>query len=345
MKKTTSILLTTFLIIAILTGCAGGGGTQAQGGSDGDLTIWRFAGMGSETHPASLGAMRFAEEIHERIGDEVEVQIFLNGVLGTIPDQQINGLLNEIIHFCDITLSNVPEFSSAFIPLDAPYLFLDRETAFSVLDGEVGDMMRQRYEEESGIRLIAVFDHGFRHVTNSRNPIYTPGDIQGLNIRTLANNIHMEAFSSFGALPTVMAFGEVMTALQQSTVDGQENSISTIWDANMHEMQNYLSMTSHVYGFLGVHMSAAYYHSLPEHWRVAIDEAAAIAEAYQREIAYRDSVAALQYIEESGLIQINHLTHEQMMAFRDLSQSAWELAAAQSGQEYFDTIAAEAGVR
>src|SRR5258706_2275671 len=90
-------------------------------------------------------------------------------------------------------------------------------------------------------------EHGFRHMTNSKRPVNTPEDLRGLKMRTMENPIHIEAYRQFGILPTPMAFTEVFTALQQGTVDGQENPLSVITAAKLEQVQKYLSLTGHVY--------------------------------------------------------------------------------------------------
>jgi tripartite ATP-independent transporter DctP family solute receptor len=334
MKKSFALCLVALLALVFFSG----GESYAQ-----NKTVWKVAAMGSDTHPATIGAKKFKEEIEKRIGGEVEVQIFPNGQLGTMPDQQIGGLQNGIIQFCDISTSNVAEFSRAFIPLDVPYLFMDRETAMKVVDGEVGQKIKERYEKEAGIRLVCFFDYGFREITNSKRPINSPEDMKGLKIRTLANPIHLEAFKKFGALPTTMAYSELMPAMQQGTIDGQENPTSSIWDAKMYEVQKYLSMTDHVYGFLGFHMSAQYYNSLPDNWKKAIDEAAKVTEEHQRAYCDQENVSALQKIQDSGETEVNIVTTEAKLKFRELATSSWDMAKKRCGEEYFNMVAKAAG--
>src|SRR5258706_4403066 len=100
-------------------------------------------------------------------------------------------------------------------------------------------------------------EHGFRHMTNRKRPVNTPEDLRGLKMRTMENPIHIEAYRQFGILPTPMAFTEVFTALQQGTVDGQENPLSVITSAKLDQVQKYLSLTGHVYSPALILMSKA----------------------------------------------------------------------------------------
>jgi tripartite ATP-independent transporter DctP family solute receptor len=137
-----------------------------------------------------------------------------------------------------------------FVPevrvFDVPFLFRDKVHAHGVLDSEIGQGVLKRFEARGLLGAIWM-ENGFRHVTNSRRAIVTPADLRGLKIRTMENQVHMRAFSTLGALPTPMAFSELVPALQQGTVDGQENPIPVIVANNLNQVQAHMSLTSHVY--------------------------------------------------------------------------------------------------
>ena len=339
MKRSSSVVLI-IAAIGLLFGCSKPNNNPGDSSSAAQVKkqIWKVSLMGSDSHPATKGFTVFKEELEKRVGDKIEVQLFPNGQLGTSPDQTISGMQNGIIQFSDIALGNVAEFSNAFIPVDLPYLFLDRKTAFALMDGEVGKKMAAKFEADTNVKLLGVFDYGFRVVTNSKRPISKPGDIKGMKIRTLSNPIHMEAFKAFGANPTTMAYSELFTGMQQGTIDGQENPLSTIWDAKFYEVQKYLSLTDHVYGFLGMHMSADLYSRQTDEVKKAVDEAAKIAIAAQREYCDNANKTALAKIKETGKTSINELTEAEKLQFRALTQSAKDLIAKSVGEEYMKMV-------
>ena len=137
-----------------------------------------------------------------------------------------------------------------FVPevriFDVPFLFRDTAHARGVLDSEVGQQVLARFNAR-GLHGVIWTENGFRHLTNSRRDVNTPADIRGLKVRTMENQVHMRAFTQLGALPTPMAFSELVPALQQGTVDGQENPISVIVANNLNQVQRYLTLTGHVY--------------------------------------------------------------------------------------------------
>lgn len=136
----------------------------------------------------------------------------------------------------------VPEIRN----LDVPFLFRDTAHAHGVLDGEIGQGLLDRFRPR-GLTGVVWMENGFRHLTNSRREVSSPADIRGLKVRTMENQVHMRAFSTLGALPTPMAFSELVPALQQGTVDGQENPIPVIVANNLNQVQRYLTLTGHVY--------------------------------------------------------------------------------------------------
>ncbi|WP_376092056.1 TRAP transporter substrate-binding protein DctP [Roseomonas sp. CCTCC AB2023176] len=137
-----------------------------------------------------------------------------------------------------------------FVPetrvFDVPFLFRDYAHARGVLDSDIGQGVLNRFQAR-GLVGVVWMENGFRHLTNSRREVHTPADVRGLKVRTMENQVHMRAFQTLGALPTPMAFSELVPALQQGTVDGQENPIPVIVANNLNQVQRYLTLTGHVY--------------------------------------------------------------------------------------------------
>ena len=140
----------------------------------------------------------------------------------------------------------VPNFVPEVAILDIPFLFRDYAHARAVLDGPIGQELLQKFPSK-GMVALAWGENGFRHMTNSKHVVNTPDDLKGLKMRTMENPVHIQAYKAFGIIPTPMAFPEVFTALQQGTVDGQENPLSVITSAKFDQVQKYLSLTGHVY--------------------------------------------------------------------------------------------------
>jgi len=187
----------------------------------------------------------FAREVEKRTGGRYRIQTFYSGALGA-ERESVEGVQLGTL---DLTLTStgpLPNFVPDVAILDIPFLFRDYAQARAVLDGPIGQELLAKFPPKGMIGL-AWAENGFRHMTNSKHPVNQPEDLKGLKMRTMENPIHIEAYRQFGILPTPMAFTEVFTALQQGTVDGQENPLSVITSAKLDQVQKYLSLTGHVY--------------------------------------------------------------------------------------------------
>ena len=148
---------------------------------------------------------------------------------------------------CSLTSTGpVGNFVAEVRALDVPFLFRDTVHARGVLDSEIGQGLLARFQPR-GLTGVVWMENGFRHLTNSRREVNLPADVRGMKVRTMENQVHMRAFTALGALPTPMAFSELVPALQQGTVDGQENPIPVIVANNLNQVQRFLTLTGHVY--------------------------------------------------------------------------------------------------
>ena len=149
----------------------------------------------------------------------------------------------------ELTLTStgpVPNFGPEVRILDSPFLVRDKAHARAVLEGPIGQDMLKPFESK-GFKALAWAENGVRHMTNSKRAVNTPDDLKGLKMRTMENPVHVAAYKGFGIITTPMAFTEVFTALQQGTVDGQENPLSVIMAAKFEQVQKHLTLTGHVY--------------------------------------------------------------------------------------------------
>lgn len=187
----------------------------------------------------------FAEEVEKRTNGRYKIQNFYSGALGAERESIEAVQLGTL----DLTLTStgpVPNFVPEVAILDIPFLFRDYAHARAVLDGPIGQDLLQKFPPKNIIAL-AWAENGFRNMTNNKHPVNTPADLKGLKMRTMENPVHIQAYKAFGIIPTPMAFTELFTALQQGTVDGQENPLSVISAAKFDQVQKYLTLTGHVY--------------------------------------------------------------------------------------------------
>jgi TRAP-type transport system periplasmic protein len=187
----------------------------------------------------------FAKEVEKRTGGRYKVQTFYSGSLGG-ERESVEAVQLGTQDLTFTSTGPVPNFVPEVAILDIPFLFRDYNHARSTLDGPIGQDLLGKFPAK-GIVALAWGENGFRHMTNSKRAVNLPDDLKGLKMRTMENPVHIQAYKAFGIIPTPMAFPEVFTALQQGTVDGQENPLSVITAAKFEQVQKYLSLTGHVY--------------------------------------------------------------------------------------------------
>ncbi len=187
----------------------------------------------------------FAREVEKRTAGRYKIQPFYSGSLGG----ERESIESVQLGTQELTFSStgpVPNFVPSARILDIPFLFRDKAHARNVLDGQIGQDMLKEFESK-GFQALAWGENGVRHMTNSKRSVNSPDDLKGLKMRTMENPVHVAAYKGFGIVTTPMAFPEVFTALQQGTVDGQENPLSVIMSAKFDQVQKHLSLTGHVY--------------------------------------------------------------------------------------------------
>lgn len=232
------------------------------------------------THPYQLGLEKFSELVAQKTGGDVKVDVFHSSQLGN-EREMIEGLQLGTLDMTLVSTAPLSGFSGQFLVFDLPYIFKTPEVAHATVDGPVGQEIMKTIEKK-GMVGLAYWENGFRHVSNSRQELVHPSDIHGLKIRTMENKIHMASFKVANADPTPMAFGELFTALQQKTVDAQENPFPVFYTSNFFEVQDYLSVTGHFYAASPFLISKAVWKKLSDEHKTAIKAAAEEARDFER---------------------------------------------------------------
>jgi tripartite ATP-independent transporter DctP family solute receptor len=174
--------------------------------------------------------------------------------------------------------------------------------------------------EEQGYKILAVWENGFRHITNNVRPIETPEDLQGIKLRVPSGEWRVKMFQAYDANPTPMAFSEVFTALQTGVIDGQENPFAQIWSAKFQEVQDYLSLTGHVYTPAYITAGKQKFESLPAEVQQVLEETAKETQDFVYETAAALEDDLLTKLKEGG-IQVNEADKD---AFIDASQPIYD---------------------
>lgn len=302
MKK----LLLSFMVVIIATGAmfilAGCGGSNTDQGSTGNKDKKIVLRVGTTTAPDGhyvKGLEQFKEKVAKYSNDRVVVEIFHSSQLGNERDL-IEGVSAGTLEMTLISSAPLTNFSTDFMLFDLPFIITDRQKAYEFMDGDIGQKILATLEPK-GIKGLGFWENGFRHITNDKKPIVHPADVKGLKIRTMENPVHQETFKQLGALPTPMAWGEVFTALQQGTIDGQENPLEIINSAKVYEVQKYISLTGHFYSPAVLLINKKLFDGFPKDIQDAILKAEKEARDWERNYsAERDNIL-VQELKDKGI--------------------------------------------
>ena len=259
------------------------------------LQLGHLANEENSWHQASL---RFAEEVEARTDGRIAVEVYPNDSLGREIDL-INGMQLGTVDMT-ITGESLQNWAPMAALLAVPYAYTSLEQMDEVASGEIGDQIEQQIIERAQIRPIAYFARGARELTANR-AIETPEDLQGLRMRVPNVPLFVNVWSALGAQPTPMAFSEVFTSLQNGTIEGQENPLALIRSASFSEVQSHVNLTDHVRSWIYLTISEQTWSQLSEEDRTAIEEAAQIAQDYERELFLESLETDRQFLEEQGM--------------------------------------------
>ena len=257
----------------------------------------RFGHVGEPGSLFALAAEEFARRANARL-DGYEVVVFGSSQLGAdeLVLQKIRLGTAEFGLPSTVMSSQIDEFGI----FEMPYLVRDREHMRAIERDVVWPDLAP-LAEERGYRILAVWENGYRHVTNNIRPIETPSDLEGLKLRTPRGIWRVRLFQSLGSNPTPMPLSEVFIGLQTGVIDGQENPLPQIWASKLHEVQDYLTLTRHVYTPAFVVVSPQWWDALPEETRNVLQEEARDTQDFVHETAKRLDEELLGLLATSGL--------------------------------------------
>lgn len=289
--------------------------------------------------PCMRGEKRQFIELKKAMGDRVEFQFYFNSALGGTADQILGGLQAKNFEYASYNAGAWYEYTKAFTPLDVGFLVPDLEAgaAICAYGSPARELMVNKAIADTGLLPMHMGAIGMRHITTANTPINTLNDLKGLKIRVQNNNLHMAMFNALGSSPTPIAFSELFTALQQKTVDGQENPISNIFEQNYVEVQKCMTLSNHLYtaGCSGVNYE--WFKSLPQDMQDAWLAGASMGQ----EQSYKDLVnceqAMMEYMESQGM-EIVSLSDEELAKFQEVSESIYPQAAEIMGQDYWNQV-------
>lgn len=245
------------------------------------------------------------------------VDIYPAGSLGDeneLVQQAMDGMTQVVM-----VSGGMSQICPAASVLDIPYIFETPLVAWKVLDGEFGDALAQHCLDQTGLRTLGYGETGVRHFTNSVRDIRTPDDMAGLKFRVQDIPLYVEMVKGLGGEPTPIAWSEVPTALSTGVVDGHENPVGTIYNNNLHELQDYMTLDGHVYAADFLVINDDYFQGLSKEDQEIITRAGVMAGIMGRSIQQFTTAQGLKAVQEEGM-QVYSPTPEELELFRERAQ-------------------------
>jgi TRAP-type transport system periplasmic protein len=294
----------------------------------------------SETDGMSVGLRAMRDYVAYKSGGTMEIEIFWNTLGGSlqVTEQVKNGTL-------DMALTDDSVLGSFYPPMQAfqiPYLFASAPAAWKFTQTDTVRQMTEDMREATGLRTLGFSQNGFRNITNNKQVVRTPDDMAGLKMRTMQSQVYVEFMGAMGASATPIAWPELAPALRTGVVDGQENAAITVLDGKLYEVQKYMSVNEHVFGFHLILINDDVYNGLTEDQQKILHEAVALHSELANGIKTASDMVAVDALRERGMeIHVNSPTEKAM--FRDRSQQAVvDFISSQIGAEAVDKVLAAA---
>ena len=311
-------LICAFAMCVTLTACGNNeSSSSGSGTAEDEVYTIIIGGTSTEDHPTTQADYKFEEICEELSEGRIQVEVYANNTLGDSRAMLEQIQANEV-QMSDPSASVFSGFTEELNFLGLPFLFNDRYAAYAFFDGEMGQRIADKVCEETGIRILGFYENGMRQLTNGKHPVRTPDDMKGLKIRVMESPMYIEMFTEMGAQPTPISFAELYTALQQGTVDGQDNGYTITCTNALYEVQPYMTELNHNFDVTPLCISDEFYTSLPEDLRAIVDQAAAEATEYDRQLCIDLEATYIETIEGSGC-EIIKLTDEERDAFREVT--------------------------
>ncbi len=300
------------LVLApVLAGCSGG-----ASGAEPEVLNLKLGHVSSPGSLVDVAAIEFVRRVNEELAGRVHVDLFGSGQLGSDEVLMVKLKLGTVDFAAASTVvsSTIEEFGF----FEIPYLFRDRDHLRLVAEDVFWPRIAP-FSEEKGLKVLGLWEHGFRQITNNARPIIVPEDLGGIKLRTPSGFWRINAFLTFDANPTAMPLTEVFVALQTGVIDGQENPMHQIYSSRFHEVQEYLSMSNHVYSPIFLTVGAEKWATHPPEIRAEIERIAREVEEFSRGEGEKMDRELRQYFEDHGIV-VNEVDRQ---AFIDASRPVY----------------------
>jgi len=299
-------------------------------------TILKLGHFGPGPDPFSKSVEAFAAQVEELSGGDLKIQIFPAGQLGN-EKQQISALQGGLQELLITSTTNLSNMQPAFSLLDLPFAFSSHAQADAVTMGPVGDKMMEGLDG-NGLKGLALWENGFRALTNSVRPVERLADMEGLKIRVIGAPVFIDTFTALGTNPVPMPFPELYSAMETGTVDGQDNPAVAVAALKFYEVQKYYTPLNHIYGAMIVLGSESALGRLSDEQRTILEQAARDFGPKQREMIRGADDWGLGVMNDNGMELVEALSPEAVAEFKAAVAPVVEASVAEGQRALYDEM-------
>jgi C4-dicarboxylate-binding protein DctP len=303
--------------------------------------VIKFSHVVAGDTPKGKASELFAKRAAELTKGKAKVEVYANSALYKDKEEMEALQLGAVQMLAPSLAKFGPLGVKEFEVFDFPFIFDDTNELHRITQGPVGAAMLAKLEPK-GIKGLAFWDNGFKSFS-ANTPIKTPADLKGKKLRIQSSKVLEEQTRALGALPQVMAFGEVYQALQTGVVDGTENPISNLYTQKMHEVQKHLTLTEHGYLGYAVIVNKKFWDGLPADVRGPLEQAMKEATKYANDIAKEENDKSLEGVKKSGKTAVYVPTKEERLAFKKALAPVHIKMADRVGKDLLQSIYKETG--
>ncbi|MFS0577169.1 DctP family TRAP transporter solute-binding subunit [Sporosarcina sp. 179-K 3D1 HS] len=334
-----------FLLVSIISllaifaaACSGDKANEGSTGSgekasDDKPVIIKFSHVTSIDSVKGQAADHFAKLVEEKTGGKAKVEVYPSSQLYGDNDE-LDALVSGNVHMIAPSVTKMVKLDPRWQYVDMPFLFNDQEHARKFFESDVAQtLLNSDKLAANDIMGLAFWENGFKHFTNNKHALKNPEDFKGLKFRAQAGKVLEAQFQALGAGSATIAFGETYAALQQGTVDGQENTYNNIDTQKYQEVQKYMTLSEHGRLDYAIFVNKPFWESMPEDIRTQVEEALKEATELEWQLASDENAASLDNIKNSGKVEVLELTAEERQALIDALQPVYD--------EFTETITPE----
>lgn len=331
-KKWAALLSLTLLLGLCSGGCGSETGTASSDDGEYQKIDLVMAVNGTDIQMDTRVANKFAELVEKASGGNITIEVYPNDQLaGGNASKGIEMIAGGAVDLASYATSTMSVIDEQLAAATVPWIFDDYTEARKIIDETGGDYYAEHLAAK-GITFLGSYHNGFRQLTNSKREVRTPEDVAGLKIRVPGSEVYMGFFRTLKADPVAMSWSEVFTAIQQGTIDGQENGVVITDSAKMSEIQDYMTLWNYCYDNNLFVANTKIWDSLEPRTQELLQEKATEACEWGRDTLEKEEKELVQKFEDAGM-KVTILTDEEMAAFKEVMKDTRQKSIDKYGEE------------